>query len=214
MLLGEQLHQALLGDEAAAREHGAEPLLGAAVLAERLVELVLRDDALGDEQLAEPRAIHALAGGRRDAGPAATDRLERRHARRRHGGGESDGRARRGNERRRRADRPRGGRGRRGPGGGGDGRGRRRIRRRGATTAATPRRALVGIHLLDALGGLHEALDVAEPRVDLAERLQQGQVRRVLRERRLEHLGAVAKLALFARIMWAAAGSHSVLPPG
>src|SRR5436853_527043 len=85
---------------------------------------------------------------------------------------------------------------------------------RSASWAATPRRALVGIHLLDALGGLHEALDVAEPRVDLAERLQHRQVRRVLRERRLEHLGAVAKLALFAGIMWAAAGSHSVLPPG
>src|SRR5438876_915898 len=82
------------------------------------------------------------------------------------------------------------------------------------SSVTTPRRALVGIDLLDALGGLHEALDVAEPRVDLAERLQHRQVRRVLRERRLEHLGAVAKLALFAGIMWAAAGSHSVLPPG
>src|SRR5205823_12533265 len=93
VLLGEQLHQPLLGDEAATREHGAEPLLGPAVLAERLVELVLRDDALGDEQLAEPRAIHALAAGRRADGSAAAYRLEPRPARRRHGGGESDGRA-------------------------------------------------------------------------------------------------------------------------
>src|SRR5439155_7399617 len=190
------------------------PLLGAAVLAERLVELVLRDDALGDEQLAEPRAIHALAAGRRADGPTAARRLEPRRARQGHDGGGSDGRARRGNERRGRDDRRCTGRGRRGPDGGSDGRGRRRIRRRDAPTATASRRALVGIDSLDALGGLHEALDVAEPRVDLAERLQQGQVRRVLRERRLEHLGAVAKLALLAGIMWAAAGSHSVLPPG
>jgi hypothetical protein len=68
--------------------------------------------------------------------------------------------------------------------------------------------------LLDALGGLHEALDVAEPCVDLAEGLQQGQVSRVLPERRLEHLGAVAELALLGGITRVAAGSHSVLPPG
>src|SRR5439155_476892 len=112
------------------------PLLGAAVLAERLVELVLRDDALGDEQLAEPRAIHALAAGRRADGPTAARRLEPRRARRGHGGGESDGRARRGNERRGRDDRRCTGRGRRGPDGGRGGRGRRGVRRRASRRIA------------------------------------------------------------------------------
>ena len=72
---------------------------------------------------------------------------------------------------------------------------------------------LTGIETFDARDRFHQALDVTEPRVDLAKRLEDRQVFGVLRQRRLEHLGAVSKLSLVA-VTQAVAGWHSVLPPG
>src|SRR5207244_3143056 len=71
-----------------------------------------------------------------------------------------------------------------------------------------------GIGVLEGGGGGRGALDAAEPRVDLAERLQHRQVGGILRQRRLEDLGAIAELGLLGGITRAVAGLHSALPPG
>ena len=206
VLLAQQLDELFLGDQPAAREHVAQALLRAAVLAQGLLQLVGRDHALGHEELAQPPAAPAGASAR-DTGRVAPrgrrhrqPRLSRRHrgrrSRRRHERrpGLRDGRRRdvlrSGLDGRGRPRRPsRGRRTQRRRIGRHDGRtpARRRRRRRLRRRRRQERRRCEGWRrgLTRALArgrdhqtfeGVGEPRLVAEALVDLAQGLQRGQV--------------------------------------